>query len=166
MGKKWKMIIHFTPYNTLRRPHYQNKGPCKAQLRWGPIMVIPAAEAGYSTKNPKFSLLGTYQPPGTLHHGMPHVTNRRRPRSAWILVDLKPSVSNAATQASSWSKITMISCYKPTPLLSLFYLSLFIPLLFISLFFFFSCFHLSPSSLSQQLLQQNCTVDLLRGAHT
>jgi hypothetical protein len=34
MGKKLKKIIHFTLYNTLRRPHYQNKGPCKAQLRW------------------------------------------------------------------------------------------------------------------------------------
>jgi hypothetical protein len=43
---------------------------------------------------------------------------------------------------------------------------LFSTFLFSFLFFFFSCFHLSPSSLSQQLLQQNCTVDLLRGAHT
>jgi hypothetical protein len=48
----------------------------------GPILVLHAAEAGYSTKNPKYGRLGTYQRPGTLHHGMPHVTSRRRPRSA------------------------------------------------------------------------------------
>lgn len=30
----------------------------------GPILVILAAEAGYSAKNPKFSLLGTTSLPG------------------------------------------------------------------------------------------------------